>query len=92
MALAYIIDRTGYISIACFEDGEYWTGSHKHDMSKVRVATDEEVAADDAARQAKYDAIIALERSFGITNHGPNGRCKQPEAYAKLDAYYAKQG
>lgn len=86
MALAYIIDHTGYISIATEENGEYWTGAHKHDMTKVRVATDAEVKAFDAERDREIRAGNAYMASFGITDFGPRGSRKQPKQYAAMVA------
>lgn len=90
--MAYVIDKEGCISIAVEEDGEYWTGSYKHPIGEdgCRIATDEEVAADEARRKAEHEELMSFEKSFGITDHGPNGRRKQPEAYARLDAAYAR--
>ncbi len=87
MALAYIMNPgNSYISIAIYEDGEYWTGSYKHDMTKARVATDEEVAADNAERNRKSRARDAYLATFGITNFTRNGPQKQPKQYAAMVA------
>lgn len=86
MALAFIMEPSGYISVACFEDGEYWTGSRKHDMTKVRVATDEEVAAFDAERDRKIRAGDAYLATFGITDFSRKGPQKQPAQYAAMVA------
>lgn len=86
MALAYILEASGYIAIACYEDGEYWTGAHKHDMTKVRVATDEEVAAFDAEQARKDHADMAYKTQFGITSFGRQGPMRQPKQYAAMRA------
>lgn len=87
MTLAYIMNPgNSYISIAIYEDGEYWTGAYKHDMTKARLATDEEVAADNAERNRQCAARDAYRASFGITNHGPSGPKKQPAQYAAMRA------
>jgi hypothetical protein len=84
--MAFIIEPSGHIAVAIFEDGEYWTGSYKHDMSKSRVATDEEVAAFDAERERRIRAGDAYKAQFGITNFGYTGPKKQPKQYAAMVA------
>jgi hypothetical protein len=91
MALAYVIYEDKYISIACFEDDEYWTGNHKHNIGEdCRVATDNEVSVWQEACKAEMKAINDFEKSFGITIHGPKGRAKQPKEYAAMYAAYAR--
>jgi hypothetical protein len=84
MSLAYIIDNSGYISVAVFEDGEYWTGSYQHDMTKVRVATLEELEAFNSERKRALAAADAYKAQFGITDFSRNGPKIQPEQYAAM--------
>ena len=87
MALAYIKNNCGHISVAVFEDGEYWTGNHKHDMTKVRVATAEEVAAYNAERDRKIRASDAYKAKFGITDFSCQGPKKQSKEYSAMVEY-----